>query len=685
MALSVAAPRARQIRFPVPAMSQLDSRSPQERRRATLQALLRSDLPPRAFWERLLAWIVEAVDAEGALWWRVAGDGIKPETLCGSAELRAAIGRRTRRQVSHVFQAVASEESVAVNTGTDGDEPLPSRTLLALPLRERGQPSGAIECVFGQPISAEQIALRQRVLEEVVAEIAAASEASAAPQPVERHDAGGVPFERIAFELHRSLLIPQVADVAANDGKLLLGCDRLSVAVLRGRRTQIQAVSGQDQVNRRSEEIRSLTALARAALDVREPLRFCGTTEQFSPGVETLLTRHVELTAARLILVVPLYAPPPKQPPDADDRPDARPKPRPIGCLIVEQFAENRLPESAEERLGLLADQLGAALGNAIAHQNVWLLPLRRWLGRGIDWFRGRLLAKTLLVLGVLAAVTLALVFVPCEYRVEADGQLFPVEQRRVFTPWDGVVSQISVQSGQKVSAGTELLRVYNDELHASRVATESELLEKRQLLLSLQAEIDTAARQGDRRAELQLKGKLQETRLQLIGLDEQLAILVAREESLVLRAPIDGVVATFQVEELLLNRPVARGELLLEVMDEAQEWRLELHVPEYRMGHLLRASQRAEGGVLDVEYVLATDAVATFRGRLTPASIATRSEVAGDAGTVVRIHVETAADQLPLRRIGAQATAKINCGRRSLGYVLFGDVWEFLERFFWM
>ena len=35
-------------------------------------------------------------------------------------------------------------------------------------------------------------------------------------------------------------------------------------------------------------------------------------------------------------------------------------------------------------------------------------------------------------------------------------------------------------------------------------------------------------------------------------------------------------------------------------------------------------------------------------------------------------------------RRIGAEVRAKIDCGERSLGYVWFGDVVEFVQRRWW-
>ena len=151
------------------------------------------------------------------------------------------------------------------------------------------------------------------------------------------------------------------------------------------------------------------------------------------------------------------------------------------------------------------------------------------------------------------------------------------------------------------------------------------------------------------------------------------------------LTAPIDGVVATFRLEEKLRDRPVSRGEFLVEVMDDTSEWMLELHMPEHRMGHLLRAAQSSDEGILPVEYVLATDVATTFTGRLDTGEIASRSEVDDEFGTVVRMRAMTDKNQLPVLRIGAEATAKVACGRRSLGYVLFGDVWEFILRHVWI
>jgi len=54
------------------------------------------------------------------------------------------------------------------------------------------------------------------------------------------------------------------------------------------------------------------------------------------------------------------------------------------------------------------------------------------------------------------------------------------------------------------------------------------------------------------------------------------------------------------------------------------------------------------------------------------------------EGSTIVELYVDINPNDLPARHIGAEVTAKIHCGKRSLGYVLFGDVWEFIIRKVW-
>jgi len=172
------------------------------------------------------------------------------------------------------------------------------------------------------------------------------------------------------------------------------------------------------------------------------------------------------------------------------------------------------------------------------------------------------------------------------------------------------------------------------------------------------------------------------QARIELAGAEQELQVLEERLEKLVVKAPAAGVVATFQLRQQLQNRPVQRGERLLQVMNDNGPWQLELEVPEYRMGHILNALRSTDAATLPVEYVPSTAVEHAYAATLT--DVATRSNSSAESGTIVEAYASINPDDLPHRRIGAEVTAKINCGRHSLGYVLFGDLIEFLRRKLW-
>ncbi len=357
---------------------------------------------------------------------------------------------------------------------------------------------------------------------------------------------------------------------------------------------------------------------------------------------------------------------------------------RVIGCLVIEQFRSSEPAPHLQERVDLIADHVSAALHNAREHERIVFLPLWKGLGRVSEWFYGRKLMKTLAVLAGVLVVILALVFVPWDYRVEGEGQLMPVEQRQVFAQVDGEVIQVLAEGGAHVAKGQPILKLKNDELHTQLLAARNELAEKQQLALTLYAEIGELSGSDEEKEKLKLQGQLVETKIEIIGLKEQIAIYEDREAHLTVLSPIDGVLATFQVEQKLLDRPVRRGEALVEVLDESGPWRLELEVEEHRLGHILEGQKKLHTAHLPVEFVLGTRPEDTYTGSVE--DIATRADVAAEKGTIVEIYTKINADDLPAdrRRIGAEVRAKINCGKSSLGYVLFGDVIEFVQKHWW-
>jgi hypothetical protein len=155
----------------------------------------------------------------------------------------------------------------------------------------------------------------------------------------------------------------------------------------------------------------------------------------------------------------------------------------------------------------------------------------------------------------------------------DGEGRLMPVVRREIYAPVDGVVIkilQVNPDGPTYVKAGQLLLELKNDELQAQLTASESQLIEKLKHVVVLEAQIAKSSQSAEAQDQkLQYQGQLEETKAEIIGLQEQVAIYKERHKHLNVHSPIDGVLATFQVEQKLLNRPVRRGETLLEVMDD--------------------------------------------------------------------------------------------------------------------
>jgi hypothetical protein len=100
-------------------------------------------------------------------------------------------------------------------------------------------------------------------------------------------------------------------------------------------------------------------------------------------------------------------------------------------------------------------------------------------------------------------------------------------------------------------------------------------------------------------------------------------------------------------------------------------------------MGHLLRARRSLTEDLL-VTFTLAAYPDQQFHGRVI--EIHEAADVRDDEGNTVLVRVAID-DPLPDVRPGATAQAKVLCGTRPLGYALFHEVLETVQRHaaFWL
>lgn len=506
-------------------------------------------------------------------------------------------------------------------------------------------------------------------------------------------------FEQFILQLHKTLDFKEVAMTAANDGRLLVGCDRMSVAVLDGRKAVIRAISGQETVNQRANLVRRMTTLADRVIATSETMEYTGKVEHLAPRIEDALADFIQESGSRMVTVIPVFEPEPlveKQ--DDRNRPKEKQR-RAVGGIILEQVAESQPKPGVLEKANLIADHVGSAIHNAKSHQRLFLMPLWRAIGKGLQFLEGRNGLKAALAVAAILLIILSMVFVPYPwgYRIEGEGRMLPVAEKDVFAPWDGEVTEILVESGERVSRDQTLLIMRNKDLEQQRQAAFGEWQSKTALLQTIAQQFSERL-ETERRTELE--GQYKQALAEAAALKKQVEILDERLESLNVKSPIDGVITTFQIEQLLLNRPVRRGEVLLEVKDDNGKWQLELEVEEKRMGHFFDAQQEALARLseeerrdpekvaaamhLPLEFRLATDAEHTFHG--TVQSVDNRIQTSEESGGVMLVYASFDIDELPRKpRIGAEVRAKITCGDTSWGYAWFGDVVEFVRKYFWL
>jgi len=600
------------------------------------------------------------------------------------------------RRNGRLLQDVLQNGQACTHSPDDGDVELPTDDLIILGALQRQQECvGVVEIFQRKDTPAQARPGFLQFVEQMCGHACRHLERQAEPieGTVERSEFSES-FEHFVLELHRNLNPTDVAATCANDARLLLGCDRLSVAVQVGPRTDIKAISGQTSVNQKSNLVRSMRKLAGQVLATREPLVYTGQLDELPPQIEQPLAEYIQESGSRMVQIVPLFEPDPffdlaedaRGPRDIE-----RPK-RVVGGLVVEQVAESRVKEGLPERLELVKDHVASALANSMRHERLFGMKLWRFLGRSLSWLEGRNRLKAAGVVAAIVVVGLVLALVPWDYRVEATGQLMPVAQQDVFAPNNGKVIAVLVKEGDRVERGVTVLVVLeNLELNAQIETALSERENNRELLATLRAQFDRAIEAGNDPDAIELTGRIREAEILGEGLKKRLVILGKQKAELTVTAMTDGVVATFQVEQKLLNRPVNRGERLLEVMQVggASKWRLELQVEEHRIGHILRHQEErlrlkvADPNGVPVEFVLATASEETYTGRLS--RISTRADASQAGGSVVELHVEPTGETLPEHRIGAEVNARIHCGQRSLFYVLFGDVVEFVRKRLWL
>jgi len=515
-----------------------------------------------------------------------------------------------------------------------------------------------------------------------------------------------IQIEAFARLVHTTLNPTEVAYHVANEGRKLIECDRLCVGVRHARkRVTVEAVSGADVVEKASTHVRYLRRLMEAVLQWGEPLIFKGTKDAgLPPAVASSLDDYLHESQPKLLVVQPIR----------DDREKDLKEPV-RSVLLMESFNPPENTEPLTQRLEVIGKHAAPALYNAAQMKRIPLKFLWWPLAKLQEGIGGKGKFFTALAVVALAIFIGCMIMIPYPLRMEAKGQLLPVEIAQIFAPREGVVRDIRVKPGDRINPGFEVVTLDSKELLTEIQQAQNKMDMARITAKSNEQAMKSLGQEEKNAGErLRFENEMKVNQLTMEAAEKELFALrtqyYGKENQpgffKAIAPPFNAHLATAPGKALwtvldddrrekLLGRTVRPNEELYRVGNIEGKWQIELKIPQRNLGQVLRAFAdpqyyREQGGkrFLDVDVLLASQSDASYRGRLYRSDIGAQAIPSktdhDETEPVVTAYVKLNLDDfkeglIPVDQFvtGLEVRTRIRCGDHALGYSLFHGVWE--------
>jgi Biotin-lipoyl like/HlyD family secretion protein/GAF domain len=636
--------------------------------------IAKSDIGPQEFYDAVLNRIVVALAAVGGAVWTITESGqlaleyqinLRETRLAESEEDQVRHGRLLRKVISS-----GEGMLMAPHSGAGGAEEgaNPTDFLLVMgPLKSANETAGVLE-IFQRPGSSPTVQRGYLRFLLQMCELASEYLKSRKLQHFTDRQALWAQLENFTRLVHLGLDRRATAYTIANEGRRLIECDRVSVAINHGRKCVIEAISGQDTFDKRSNTVTLLNRLANAVVATGETVWYTGDTSAMAPQVEEAVQEYVDECHSKAVAVVPLKEP--------HDTTDPLADPRVLGALIIEQIEDSRPREGLPQRIEVVSNHSSIALANAIEHNELFLMPVWRAIGKSRWVIEARQLPWTLAALVTLVGVRAFLFLWPADFELSAKGKLQPTIRREVFADMDGEVVDVLVKHGDWVKKDQVLAKMHNTDLEVKIAGTRGQLEGVMKQLDSINSRIND--RTLDKKEKARLNSDAAKLQEEQTSAQRQLKLLEEKKKQLTVLSPIDGQITTWDVDKTLFRRSVQLGSVLMRVVEPKGDWELELLMPEDRMGFINEACRELKTEKLPVHYITQTNPGVTHEGNVS--EIHHTAEIRGEEGNTVLLRVAINKDDVPDRRDAAAVTAKVYCGRTSLGYAWFHDLVSFVQ-----
>jgi len=417
-----------------------------------------------------------------------------------------------------------------------------------------------------------------------------------------------------------------------------LGCERVSIGMMRGRQIRVEGLSNAADFDSRSSLIGDLEAAMDEAAD-QDALVCHPPFDDGSPRISMAHERLVRSQHGAAAWTVPLGS-----------------EGGVIGGLTFER-TNSAGPDSETVALcRYISSMLGPILELKRKARQGWLEAVRESLGLQIVRLRGpghfQLKAAAI---GLVAALLL-LVFTEGDYRVTADATLEGRVQRAIVAGIDGYIAEANVRAGDLLKSGQIMARLDDRDL----------LLERRNWsgkLAQLVKEHRKALAQHDRSQVNFLSARIDQA-------EAEFQLLEAQLERTRLVAPFDGIVVKGDLSQSL-GSPVERGELLFEVAP-LDGYRIILKVDQRDIGE----PKPGQSGQLALTALPGKQLPLTVQ-RITPVSIAE------DGFNYFRVEAHLD-EPVPGLRPGMEGVGKIEIDRRRLIWIWTHSLTDWLRLWIW-
>lgn len=273
--------------------------------------------------------------------------------------------------------------------------------------------------------------------------------------------------------------------------------------------------------------------------------------------------------------------------------------------------------------------------------------------------------------------------FIPVKFRLPTEGTIQPAINLGVFAPAAGELTEITVVDGTKVEPGQVLASIENPELRLQAERLRGELLAAQADLASTRLNSsDQNHRRGTTRTQAGSSStKVAVLRTRIKSLQRQVALIEEILDSLVIRAGQSGRVVIDDQQSKSVGQAVLPSQQIMRLADDRLGYQAIVRIPAKSYGYLEMDHKRTQTTAY-ASLRLRSDPSRRFEGSVSRVSDTVQVDEQGQSTIDVFVDLQNVnGDDV---RIDAPLIGHVYVGRRTLGFVVFRPIIEFIRENSW-